>query len=215
MTGPTSRGDLGRRAARRREELGLDRQEVARRAGMASEYVAYLEEHSAEASRATLARLAAALETSVAELLGEGESAPGRARPGRRSLLEPLPADEADAMLRRGGVGRVVFVGPRGPEALPVNFALLEGDVVYRTRPGSEIDLPEGTAAGFEVDRIDDAAGRAWSVLVKGHLHPIEDRDELARALALGIEPWPGEDRDRYLRLRAEEVTGRRVTLDA
>lgn len=213
MTGSGARGDLGRRAARRREELGLEREEVARRAGMAPGYLAYLEEHSAEASRATLARLAAALETSVAELLGAEEGVPGQARPGRQPRLEPLGADEADALLRRGGVGRVVFLGPRGPEALPVNFALLDGDVVYRTRRHSPLDLPEGTDAGFEVDRIDDTGGTAWSVLVKGRLHPIEDPDELARALALGIEPWPGEDRDRYLRLRADEVTGRRVVL--
>ncbi|WP_406405454.1 helix-turn-helix domain-containing protein [Streptomyces sp. NBC_01643] len=41
----TAPGDVGRRVAARREELGLSRQEVAERSGSATTYIQYLEEH--------------------------------------------------------------------------------------------------------------------------------------------------------------------------
>ncbi|MDK1342773.1 helix-turn-helix transcriptional regulator [Streptomyces sp. 378] len=52
-------------AARRRQ--GLSREETARRAHMAPEYLAYLEEHPSDPSLATLLRLADALGTRLVE----------------------------------------------------------------------------------------------------------------------------------------------------
>src|SRR5690606_41745632 len=59
-------GDLGRRLAHRRTELGLTREETASRAGLAPSYLAHLEEH-AEASPGTgvLIRLAGVLGTTL------------------------------------------------------------------------------------------------------------------------------------------------------
>lgn len=74
-------GDIGRRVAAERRRQGLTRAETARRAKMAPQYLAYLEERSADPSLATLIRLAAALGTSVAALRGaESISRPARAR---------------------------------------------------------------------------------------------------------------------------------------
>ena len=63
MTGIHS-GDLGRRVAERRREVGLTREDVALRAGMNSGYLDYLE-HSPDTAltAGALMRLAAALET--------------------------------------------------------------------------------------------------------------------------------------------------------
>ncbi|SDH96608.1 Helix-turn-helix domain-containing protein, partial [Sinosporangium album] len=39
-------GDIGRRVARRREDLGLTREQLAERTGMDPGYLAYLEENT-------------------------------------------------------------------------------------------------------------------------------------------------------------------------
>ena len=72
-------GDLGRRVARRRQELGLTQADVAERADMAPEFVAYLEPQPSELGDAPLNRLANALQTTSTHLLGGGQDRP----PGR------------------------------------------------------------------------------------------------------------------------------------
>ncbi|HEY3683542.1 MAG TPA: helix-turn-helix transcriptional regulator [Streptosporangiaceae bacterium] len=67
-------GDLARRIAARREELGLTRETVARRAGMGPGYLGHLEEHATMPTWETLRRVAAALETTPGVLLGEAAS---------------------------------------------------------------------------------------------------------------------------------------------
>jgi len=209
--GPGDAGDLGRRVAFRRAELGATREQVAALAGMSPGYLDYLEEHPAKATPASLARLAAALETSVGYLLGEGMSLPpGRGHAAARPVLEVLGREECDLLLAPGGVGRVVFADERGPVALPVNFAVLEGDIVFRTGPAASA-AADRERSGFEVDQIDAAMREGWSVLVTGHARHIVEHDELARAVALGIEPWVGGQRDVYVRLQPEAISGRRI----
>ena len=73
-----------------RKRQGLTRAETARRAGMAPEYLEYLEERPADPSLATLIRLAGALGTTVAALRGGGIDLP----PGQgQALLHPQLQD--------------------------------------------------------------------------------------------------------------------------
>ena len=65
-------GDLGRRVAARRRELGLTRAELAARSGMAVSHLAYLEQHAANVGSGALMRLADALGTTPTALLGCG-----------------------------------------------------------------------------------------------------------------------------------------------
>src|SRR5699024_6885374 len=51
------RGDLGRRVAQRRAELGLTREQIGLQARMDPGYVAYLEEHPPSLTRSSLHRL--------------------------------------------------------------------------------------------------------------------------------------------------------------
>ena len=70
-------GDLGRRLAARRAQLGLSRRETAARTGMAPSYPKHLEEHPGAApNRGALLSLAAALETTVSELTGGATDLP-------------------------------------------------------------------------------------------------------------------------------------------
>jgi len=209
-TGP---GDLARRVAYRRRKLGLAREEVARRAGMHPDYLEYLERAPAVTlPRGSLIRLASALQTTVDYLLGgQVELAPGTGPAGPRPHLDVLSREECEAHLRGGGVGRLVFLQAGVPVALPVNFRLLDGDIVFRTRASGVLAAAAGTVVSFEVDRIDDAMREGWSVLVSGRARLVEDPAELERIAALGIDPWPGGPRDATIRIETETVSGRRI----
>ncbi len=190
----------------------MTRDELARRSGLSPGYLAYLEENPAEVTTGTLVRLAAALESTVSYLLGEGTGLPpGRAGPAAHPVFEVIPRHKCDQLLASGGVGRVVMVDERGPVAVPVNFALLDGDIVFRTAAATTAAGADGQLVGFEVDRIDDAMREGWSVLVTGRARRVVDADELARTRALDVQPWAGGERDVYLRLAPTEVSGRRI----
>ena len=94
----------------------------------------------------------------------------------------------------------------------PVLYALLDGDVVFRTAPGEKlIAAALQRQVVFEIDSFDTSACSGWSVNVVGIAEEIENTAELARAESLGLQPWAGEVRDRYVRIRAGEVSGRRI----
>lgn len=214
-----STGDLGRRVAHRRQALGLTREELARRSGMASGYLAYLEEQPAKVAPAALARLAAALETTEEELLGGAAERP----PGRDGVLgEPrlVELDEAECLrlISPGGVGRIAFTGRFGITVLPVNYRVQHGTIVFRTAAGgaTDEDLRTGMAGveyvvAFEVDRIDEVTAEGWSVLIRGALHHVTSEEEQASAAETGVRPWAGGERELYLRVIPAQITGRRI----
>lgn len=205
-------GDLGRRAALRRHELGLSREEVAEQTGMAVAYLAYLEEQPAQPSPATVMRLASALGTTPQLLLGGlFDVPPGRAAPSRASRLEHLDRETCLGLISPGGVGRVVLVGDGDPSVLPVNYALVDGAVVFRTEPSSSLARTDGKVA-FEVDHVDEALQRGWSVLVVGQAAVVTDPGELsALAGARAVRSWAPGRRDLVIRIEPGRVTGRRV----
>ena len=207
-------GDLGRRVAERRRELGLSSEEVAIRAGMHPGYLETLEQSpSSQLARSALLRLAVALETTAEALTGGGIMAPpGRTSPEGRPVLDSLDREACEGLISGGGVGRVVFHEPRGPVALPVNFRVLGDDVVFRTAQSAALikSLGDGEIS-FEVDHIDEALGEGWSVLISGEAHEIADAAERKLAQDSGVTPWAGGDRDVYVRIVPGEVTGRRI----
>jgi nitroimidazol reductase NimA-like FMN-containing flavoprotein (pyridoxamine 5'-phosphate oxidase superfamily) len=179
---------------------------------MATGYVEYLEEQAARVPSASLANLASALNTTVNELLGGSvELPPGQQRAAAQPRLETLSPEECLRLLATGGVGRLVFTTDRRPVALPVNYRMLEGDVVFRTAEDTSLTVvSDAGPVSFEVDRVDEAMSEGWSVLVTGRLRRVSP-EELRQLEKLGVEPWAGGQRGVYLRLEPREVTGRRI----
>ncbi|WP_433380672.1 pyridoxamine 5'-phosphate oxidase family protein [Streptosporangium sp. CA-115845] len=211
-------GDLGRRLARRREELQLSREQLADRAGIDPGYLGYLEETAASPTLDTVRNLATALNTGIEELLGATMNLPsGHGRPALHAHLEKLQPDECLRLIAPGGVGRVAFEEPAGLTILPVNYVLHDNSVIVRTAVGGPLDSNLRTGVqgvefkiSFEIDRIDDTAREGWSVLIRGGAHHVS-ADEQAEAAASGVEPWAGGDRELYLRITPSEITGRRI----
>jgi len=95
---------------------------------------------------------------------------------------------------------------------LPVNFAVLAGTIVVRTSEGGMIEGHAGDRVAFEVDHLDEALGQGWSVLVRGPAHRVAHPAELQHVQRdTALWPWPGGDRDVYVRIIPDRVTGRRI----
>ena len=207
-------GDIGRRVATERERQGLTREETARRARMAPDYLAYLEEHPGDPSLATLVRLAAALGTSVQALRGGGVDLP----PGRgMALLHPelrdLEPEECRALLSTHGVGRVAVTTAEGPAVVPVNYEVVDDAIVFRTVPGALPAAAVGAEVAFEVDRMDEAMSGGWSVLAVGPARAVTEPGEARRLTERAhTTPWAGGERELWVSIRPARLTGRRIT---
>jgi nitroimidazol reductase NimA-like FMN-containing flavoprotein (pyridoxamine 5'-phosphate oxidase superfamily) len=210
---PPDPGDLSKRVARRRAELHLSKAQVAARAGMSLRYLEYVENYPARPDAVALRRLAAALRTTPAALLGAGAQVPpGYGRlPGPPVVTKLMPA-ECRRLIAAGGIGRIAFGTTSGPIVLPVNFAVVAGTIVIRTDEGTAIDGHADERVAFEVDHIDEALRQGWSVLVRGTAHRVAHPAELQNIRREArIWPWPGGDRDVYVRIVPDTVTGRRI----
>lgn len=209
--GPTTAGpgDLGRRLATRRTELRLSIPQVARQARVSARYLEYLEKFPSHPTTVILRRLAAALRTTPAALLGAGAPDGRTFAPGR---LERLTPAECCRLLGRGGVGRIAFVAASGLTVLPVNYAASSGTVVLRTSAGSVIAAHGDAGVAFEADHLDEALGQGWSVLVRGRAHRVLRDGELRNLLRdCALSPWPTGERDLYIRIVPDQITGRRI----
>jgi len=204
-------GDMARRVARRRAELGKSVEEVAAKAGIDPGYLRYFEENAGtRLSTGTVLLLALALECRPEDLTGgRVDRPPGHGRAGRHPTLRELTRTQCEAHLRAGGVGRLAFVAARGPVAHPVNYVVHEGEVVVSTTEAQAARLEGLGVVGFEVDRVDVALSEGWSVLVSGPVRRVAAPDELAALGDLGLQPWAGGERHALVRIRPDELTGR------
>lgn len=126
--------------------------------------------------------------------------------------LETLTQDECLGLLRSGTLGRVAVRVGESPAILPVNYALLDDDVVFRTDPGSKLTAAlMGVQVAFEVDETDRESGTAWSVLVVGYAEEIRDHATLARVDALALESWIHSRPAFVVRIDTRKITGRRI----
>jgi nitroimidazol reductase NimA-like FMN-containing flavoprotein (pyridoxamine 5'-phosphate oxidase superfamily) len=102
------------------------------------------------------------------------------------------------------------------PAAFPVNFALLDGDVVFRTAPGTKLSAAlDETVVAFQADRIDPERCSGWTVLVQGTASVVKAPAELERARRLRIRPWVPGEHPHLVRIRSEVVSGRRLPVRA
>jgi hypothetical protein len=127
--------------------------------------------------------------------------------------LAVLTEEECMLRLGRGGVGRVAVTVNALPAIFPVNFAVLDGDIVFRSGPGTKLAAATGGAVvAFEVDHSDPISHEGWSVMVVGPSHRIADPVEHQAAKALPLRSWAPANDDVFIRIEGRIVTGRQIT---
>jgi nitroimidazol reductase NimA-like FMN-containing flavoprotein (pyridoxamine 5'-phosphate oxidase superfamily) len=128
-----------------------------------------------------------------------------------RNGLEVLTRADCLAFLATRQLGRVsVSIGAL-PVILPVTYRLTGEAVIIRTTPGTRLDAAlANQVVAFEVDDLDEASGAGWSVMVTGIAEEIAD-DEVSWAHTLGLQPWADDAGTRFMRIRCQQISGRRV----
>lgn len=127
---------------------------------------------------------------------------------------------------QRGGVGRIAVSIMNHPDIFPVNFMVDEPPgaavnapldvpaIVFKTAEGTKLAAAVlGVAVAFEIDGYDAANGEAWSVVVKGQAHEIERRPGSLVLDELALFPWHSGPKHRFVRITADEISGRRFVV--
>ena len=123
-----------------------------------------------------------------------------------------LDEEQCRALLAGGGTGRLGTTAGGLPVIVPVDFAVLGGDVVFRVAPSAAVrPMPVEAVVAFEVDaRATDGTGD-WSVLAIGRARCVTDPAERAIADAGVPSCWAPAPGAHYVRIRTEVLTGRRI----
>lgn len=138
-------------------------------------------------------------------------------RGAARTRVETLSVDEAGQLLQRGAyVGRVGFVLDGQPHIVPVNYLAERPDeVVFCSLEGTKLGaLSGGLPVVFEVDDQRPLYHAGWSVIVRGTADEITDEHQLDRLRRGPLHSWAAPADCRWIRIRVEEITGRRIPED-
>lgn len=138
---------------------------------------------------------------------------PAGARPASTSMLI-LSQEQCWTHLKAGKLGRLAIVFEGRPVIFPVNYAVDQESIVFRTGPGTKLEHGPGSVACFEIDGYDEHSREGWSVIAFGPLAQVADGDD-SRSVALRalqVEPLAPGVRLHWIALQAEEVSGRHFT---
>jgi hypothetical protein len=112
---------------------------------------------------------------------------------------------------REGGIARLGVATSGAPVIVPVNFAYDDAGVVIQIARGTVSDFAAGSLVAIEVDRVDETAGEAWSVLLRGYARVSQNENSARqRRIPRPLAPVPG---DLVIFVRGDDVTGRRFPL--
>lgn len=127
-----------------------------------------------------------------------------------------LDETECRRLLGSASVGRVGVTIDALPAVLPVNYAMHDGAVIFRTVAGTKLDAATANAVvAFEVDSGAEHGPGAWSVLVRGIAREVRDPAELVALQALPLHSWAYDgSADHYVRVEPTIITGRRILVD-
>jgi nitroimidazol reductase NimA-like FMN-containing flavoprotein (pyridoxamine 5'-phosphate oxidase superfamily) len=128
-------------------------------------------------------------------------------------MLEEIDPVECAILLTATQLGRMAIVESGRPAIIVLNHIVLHGQVLFRVAEESRLARLTDAAAvqvAYEVDSAFPVGHSGWSVIVTGLL--AREADHLmVTAAREQIQAWAGGRREVVLRLRMEQITGRRA----
>lgn len=122
-----------------------------------------------------------------------------------------LTDEECWELLRTHELGRLGFHLLEQVHVVPINYAVDESTLLFRTAEGSKLlaVVMHGDVV-FEVDDHDEDT--AWSVIVRGSAQLLDEHEE-HRADNLPLRPWVDNPKYNVVEITPTEVTGRSFRL--
>lgn len=115
-------------------------------------------------------------------------------------------------LLTGSQVGRVALSLANVPEIFPVNYTIRDRRIVFATAPGTKLfKLTANASVAFEVDHW--ATDTAWSIIIAGTAHAVEDREEIYRLEESDFRPWIDSPKDVFVAIDVVTMSGRRFPL--
>ena len=127
------------------------------------------------------------------------------------SKMGVIDDDECIRLMESTPIGRIAFMVDDEILALPVNFRLHDGGIVFRTLEGLKLAAAANNQkVCFEVDQWDAGSRSGWSVVVQGVAREVENWAEEAQLDDLGLIPWArAEWRPVWVRIEPTSMSGR------
>lgn len=123
--------------------------------------------------------------------------------------VEVLDERECWDLLELAPMGRIALAAAGEIDIFPINFAVHEGALYFRTAPGTKlVELTVNPVVALEIDGWDE--GEAFSVVAKGAAERLELAADMDAAERLPLTPWVPTLKYRWVRIRPTSVTGRR-----
>ncbi|HEY5032515.1 MAG TPA: pyridoxamine 5'-phosphate oxidase family protein [Actinomycetes bacterium] len=131
--------------------------------------------------------------------------------------LRVLSRPECVRLLGSTAVGRIGVSIAALPVILPVNFAVFDGSILFRTGRGTKLAAAtQNAVVAFEADGFQPDGTVGWSVLVRGICSEVTDHHELERMRRVPLDSWVADgDTDRYVLISLTEISGRRFDATA
>lgn len=120
-----------------------------------------------------------------------------------------LSATECWDLMAGSALGRLVTSVDGNPAIFPVNFAVQDRTILFRTALGTKlVSAAINNSVLFEADGYGLSEG--WSVIVSGVARSLRSDEEIAEAEQASLIPWTGSEKQHFVRIRPRGITGRR-----
>lgn len=127
-------------------------------------------------------------------------------------VLEELSRAECLLLLATVTIGRICYTRRALPAVEPVNFALDDGAIVFRTDAGGKlVAAVRHAVVAFQADELNPVLRSGWSVTVVGRCEEVTDAGGIARLDKRGLDSWAPGVRNHFIRIVPAIVTGRRL----
>ena len=122
-----------------------------------------------------------------------------------------LSVHESWDLLTSVPLGRLVTSVDGRPHIFPVNFAVQNRTVLFRTAEGTKL---VSTAINHEVlfEADDHTSTEGWSVIIEGVARSLRTDEEIEEADRAELLTWTATVKQHYVRVLPTQITGRRFT---
>lgn len=132
-----------------------------------------------------------------------------------RHGLEVIGLDECLTLLASRPYGRLAYLDAGSPSIVPVNHLVGGSSIVISSLDGGKLGAAIfERAVAFELDDLDFTTRSGWSVLVRGRAEVVDEAD--TEGYEKWLDSWAVREgaRTTWVRIVADEVSGRRLGPD-
>lgn len=123
-----------------------------------------------------------------------------------------LTEEQSWKLLGTEHMGRLVVIADGRPDIFPVNYAIRDRKLFFRTAEGSKlVELTVHSEVAFEVDHIREDT--AWSVVMHGRARVLLRYNEIEAAEELDLQPWVPTPKYNFVEITPTDISGRSFVL--